>query len=102
MALAYTVRDRILARWLTTKEDYAQHNVRAVHYLSAEFLMGPYLASNLLNLGLQDNMRQVQGSADAAALAAGSELYRNYSAITSGGAGRSWCATSRIRSRRGR
>ena len=58
MALAYTVRDRILARWLTTKGDYLKHNVRTVYYLSAEFLMGPYLANNLLNLGLQDAMRQ--------------------------------------------
>jgi starch phosphorylase len=58
MALAYTVRDRILARWLTTKEDYIKHDVRTVYYLSAEFLMGPHLANNILNLGLQDNLRQ--------------------------------------------
>jgi glycogen phosphorylase len=64
MALAYTVRDRILAHWLTTKEDYAQHNVRAVHYLSAEFLMGPYLASNMLNLGLTDAIRQAATELD--------------------------------------
>jgi starch phosphorylase len=58
MALAYTVRDRILARWLLTKEDYAKQDVRTVYYLSAEFLMGPHLANNLLNLGLQDAIRQ--------------------------------------------
>ena len=61
MALAYTVRDRILARWLTTKEDYAKHNVRTVYYLSAEFLMGPYLANNILNLGIEDVIRQAAG-----------------------------------------
>src|SRR5271170_6693275 len=64
MALAYTVRDRILARWLTTKEDYAKHNVRTVYYLSAEFLMGPYLASNILNLGIDDVIRQAAGELD--------------------------------------
>jgi starch phosphorylase len=64
MALAYTVRDRILARWLTTKQDYAKHSVRSVNYLSAEFLMGPHLANNLLNLGLQDAMRQATGELD--------------------------------------
>ena len=58
MALAYTVRDRILARWLLTREDYEKQDVRTVYYLSAEFLMGPHLANNLLNLGLQDSMRQ--------------------------------------------
>jgi starch phosphorylase len=64
LALAYTVRDRILARWLTTKGDYYKHNVRTVYYLSAEFLMGPHLASNLLSLELQDAIRQATAELD--------------------------------------
>jgi len=64
MALAYTVRDRILARWLTTKGDYLKHHVRTLHYLSAEFLMGPHLANNLLNLGLQEPVRQATTELD--------------------------------------
>ena len=64
MALAYTVRDRILARWLTTKEDYIKYDVRSVYYLSAEFLMGPHLANNILNLGLQDSIRQATSELD--------------------------------------
>jgi glycogen phosphorylase len=64
MALAYTVRDRILAKWLLTKEDYETHAVRTVYYLSAEFLMGPYLANNLLNLGIQDAVRQAISELD--------------------------------------
>jgi len=58
MAVAYTVRDRILARWLATRRNYVEHNVRVVCYLSAEFLMGPYLANNLLNLNVEDPLRQ--------------------------------------------
>jgi glycogen phosphorylase len=58
LAVAYTVRDRILARWLATKKNYLEHDVRVVGYLSAEFLMGPHLANNLLNLGVEDSMRQ--------------------------------------------
>ena len=57
-AVAYTVRDRILARWFSTWERYKQHDVRVVCYLSAEFLMGPYLANNLLNLQLEAPVRQ--------------------------------------------
>ncbi len=58
MAVAYTVRDRILARWLATKKSYLEHDVRVVCYLSAEFLMGPHLANNLLNLRVEEAMRQ--------------------------------------------
>src|SRR5271170_439756 len=57
-AVAYTVRDRILAAWIKTLESYTRHDVRVVCYLSAEFLMGPYLANNLLNLGLEEPIRQ--------------------------------------------
>ncbi|MGA7313635.1 MAG: glycogen/starch/alpha-glucan phosphorylase [Silvibacterium sp.] len=57
-AVAYTVRDRILAQWFSTWERYKQHDVRVVCYLSAEFLMGPYLANNLLNLQLEAPVRQ--------------------------------------------
>jgi starch phosphorylase len=57
-AVAYTVRDRILARWLATIECYKKEDVRVVCYLSAEFLMGPHLANNLLNLDLEGPVRQ--------------------------------------------
>ncbi|HEY9641058.1 MAG TPA: glycogen/starch/alpha-glucan phosphorylase [Coleofasciculaceae cyanobacterium] len=58
MALAYTVRDRLLQRWLTTSQTYAQNHVRLVCYLSAEFLLGPHLGNNIINLGIADHIRQ--------------------------------------------
>ncbi|MDD2598691.1 MAG: glycogen/starch/alpha-glucan phosphorylase [Kiritimatiellae bacterium] len=57
-ALALTVRDRVLKQGVKTMEVYAEQDVRIVAYLSAEFLPGPHLANNLLNLGLTKNTLQ--------------------------------------------
>jgi glycogen phosphorylase len=58
MALAYTVRDRLLQRWLGTTATYLDQQQRTVCYLSAEFLMGPHLGNNLINLGIYDQVKQ--------------------------------------------
>ena len=58
MALAYTVRDRLLQRWIATVETYIKKDVKVVCYLSAEFLVGPHLGNNLINLGVYDQVRQ--------------------------------------------
>src|SRR4051812_37658990 len=57
-ALAYTVRDRLLPRWIRTAETYKDTATRTVCYLSAEFLLGPHLGANMLNLGITDNVRR--------------------------------------------
>jgi starch phosphorylase len=60
MALAYAVRDRLLNRWVCSSENLlANPQTRAVAYLSAEFLIGPQLEKNLMELGLLDTARQV-------------------------------------------
>jgi glycogen phosphorylase len=59
VAVAYTVRDRILQRFLKTVETYKSKQPKLVCYLSAEFLMGRHLGNNLINMGLYDKMRQV-------------------------------------------
>jgi starch phosphorylase len=56
-ALAYAVRDRMLQRWISTAATYTAQGSRTVAYLSAEFLMGPHLANNLINLDIYDTAR---------------------------------------------
>jgi starch phosphorylase len=58
MALAFTIRDRLLNRWLHTTQTYLEKSPRMVAYLSAEFLLGPHLGNNLINLGLYDIVKQ--------------------------------------------
>jgi starch phosphorylase len=57
MALAYAVRDRMLQRWISTAAAYTTQGSRTVAYLSAEFLMGPHLGNNLINLGIYDTAK---------------------------------------------
>jgi glycogen phosphorylase len=56
-ALAYTVRDQLLTRWISTAAAYTKQGSRTVAYLSAEFLMGPHLGNNLINLDIHDEVR---------------------------------------------
>jgi glycogen phosphorylase len=58
MALAHTVRDRLVQRWISTVKNYQAQDVRVVCYLSAEFLTGPHLANNLINLDIYDQTDQ--------------------------------------------
>jgi glucan phosphorylase len=61
-ALAFTIRDRMLARMLAADEIYRRRGAKTVAYLSAEFLVGPHLANNMLNLKLTDNVREAVGA----------------------------------------
>ena len=55
MALAYTVRDRMLDNYISTVDAITgPHPAKVVAYFSAEFLTGPHLGNNLVSLGLWD------------------------------------------------
>ena len=64
MALAYSVRDRMLERWESTARAYLQRDVKVACYLSAEFLIGPQLGDNLVKLGMQAAAREAMAGLD--------------------------------------
>ncbi|AFL86657.1 glycogen/starch/alpha-glucan phosphorylase [Terriglobus roseus DSM 18391] len=57
-ALSAVVRDRLMDNWLDTIETYRDRDVRVVGYLSAEYLLGPHLENDLLNLDLTRQMTE--------------------------------------------
>ena len=62
LAVAYTVRDRLMQRWLSTARSLLAHPTRVVCYLSAEYLLGPSLGNALLNLGIRDEVAEAVAS----------------------------------------
>jgi starch phosphorylase len=57
-ALALAVRDRVQQRWIASTQTFLDRGDKAVCYLSAEFLMGPQLGNNLLNLHIEEQARE--------------------------------------------
>ncbi len=49
-AVASTVRDQIMQKWMFEKEARKNHKSKRLYYLSIEFLMGRSLHNNMLNL----------------------------------------------------
>jgi starch phosphorylase len=57
-ALSLAVRDRMQQRWIATTQTFLDLSKKVACYLSAEFLMGPQLGNNLLNLEIEDEARE--------------------------------------------
>ncbi len=62
LAVAYTVRDRLMQRWLSTARMLLAKPTRTVCYLSAEYLLGPSLDNAMLNLGIRNEVAEAVSS----------------------------------------
>ena len=58
LSLSYTVRERLIERWIASQQKYHEKNVKRVYYLSMEFLLGRLLSDNFINLQIADACRQ--------------------------------------------
>ncbi len=59
MALAKTIRDRLMHRWIQSREAHFKSDAKLVCYLSAEFLIGKQLNKNILNIGCWQQVNEV-------------------------------------------
>lgn len=57
-AVARTLRDLLMQRWLLTDQTYEDVNAKRVYYLSMEFLLGRTLINNIINLGVEQFVRE--------------------------------------------
>ncbi|MFW5801770.1 MAG: glycogen/starch/alpha-glucan family phosphorylase, partial [Spirochaeta sp.] len=57
MALSYAVRDRLINQWLLTQRTHHNEGVKRVYYLSLEFLMGRAMGNNVINMGIENEVR---------------------------------------------
>ena len=58
MGLAYSVRDRLIERWIKTQRALHDTLAKRVYFLSLEFLPGRFLKNYLISLQMEDEARQ--------------------------------------------
>ena len=61
-ALAMAIRDRIIHQWDLSRKTQRAKSAKRVYYLSLEFLMGRAMTNNIINLGLEKNVREALSS----------------------------------------
>ena len=57
-AVSRAAMDFVVEQWYNTKKTYAKKQVKQAYYFSAEFLMGRYLGNNLINLQINDAVKE--------------------------------------------
>ncbi|SDP67626.1 glycogen/starch/alpha-glucan phosphorylase [Desulforhopalus singaporensis] len=57
-ALAYTIRDLMVQKWISTQKTFYAKKKKRVYYLSLEFLIGRSLGNSITNLGITQDVKQ--------------------------------------------
>ncbi|HJI32784.1 MAG TPA: glycogen/starch/alpha-glucan phosphorylase [Lachnospiraceae bacterium] len=57
-AVAYTVKDYIIDRWIATHREFEKEDAKTVYYMSMEFLMGRALGNNMINLTFYKEVKE--------------------------------------------
>ncbi len=58
-ALALTIKDSLIERWLKTNYEYQKNNSKKVNYLSMEFLVGRLLMNSIRNMGIEGEVKTI-------------------------------------------
>ncbi|MFV0502728.1 MAG: glycogen/starch/alpha-glucan phosphorylase [Lachnospirales bacterium] len=58
-ALAFTIRDIVVDKWIKTNKTYKENDSKVLYYLSMEFLMGRFLGNAIINLCMNEEVSSV-------------------------------------------
>jgi starch phosphorylase len=58
LALALTIRELLVDKWIATRTEYEEQKTKCVCYLSMEYLMGRVLGNAMINLEVYDIVKQ--------------------------------------------
>jgi len=58
-AVSRAAMDYLIDNWISTEKTYDKNDSKQAYYLSAEFLMGRAFSNNLINLLINDNVKEV-------------------------------------------
>jgi starch phosphorylase len=64
MALALTVRELLVDKWIATRVEYEERKQKCVCYLSLEYLMGRVLGNAMINLEIYDKVKDALSDMD--------------------------------------